>query len=808
MRLWFDLVTRELLMVAILLALGSGLTTFLGERFDRLSRFALAPVLGLCFGVSAFTTLIYFFPAQETAWLLPVLAAASLGYFSYRWSRKRQGQPLAEATPRGNPTRKRATLGGRWPALLSLFVPVAQIAIVFVAVSGPINLTLHETKSTGPVFYRIVDALGYIAETDGEVHQTLPQAAQALSTAHPRPAALANLSDVYWERYAGGFQEIDVTPLSANLDALIGLGSAQTQAPFLVAILFSGALGVFAAIRYFARRARWSAVLGSSLFGGAFFLQLFFDGSQAAIAGMALLLPLALVGIECLRVRRVANLALFALLAAGLVAIYPLFVPEAAIAAVVVLAARSTYGYLLRSRRSGQGPNSSRDQQELESREVAGRFAVSRFAHRPPLAAGAEILLVLVLVPLFDLVAFSRAARYWNSVAHGGFLHAGLPVYDLSAAIVPGWLGQSRQFYGLSTSGQSVLVVGVFAVGVPLLIAAVAAVGVWRYRWALVVVLFIAIFATLGLYEQAGNGCSYCEDRVVLPIAPLTMFLIGLGVAAIASSAVSWVRFSDNRVAWARTVSVGAALLILLPSLRAMHDERALFSQGAYALPAATHSLLSHVPKGATVDLEAFNSGGMAPAEQFYTYELASEMTDGHVSLPADVEDHDALAYVGTFPLPGPQFRPNYSYVLTRAPAIRTSRKIIASKGGMALEKRVTALGVTLDSGVTGAPLIRDDPSGKVLVDPLLKEPVRFVVSGGDPRVPAFVEVRFLKPPPGTSATSSTPINVTRSGEYLDVCVEAAGSAPVRTANIQLEPSAITELAAMYVSAGKCSWQH
>lgn len=789
---------RELLMLSVLAALGSGPTALLGSRVDALGRVALAPVFGLCVGVCIYTSLLWLYPASTTAWSLPCMAALSVFVCWKVQARKRRLAADSSAPPADttrNQAKHRPQRGRPWGRLGAVLVATVQLLIVGIAVAGPIDYTLHQMKSNGPVFYRIVDTLGYVAEADGAEHQTLPEAASTMATGQPPPSAVANLSRVYWERYANGFQEIDATPLEANLNYLVGLGAAETQAPFLVAFIMAGALAVLAAIRYLSANASWSAVFGAALFGGPFFLQLIFDGSQAALCGMALLAPIVVVGVECLRCPKLPNLLLMSVLLSGMVALYPLFVPEVGGAAALVLVAVGLRRLIRNDVRTQPAAG------EEGALTIGAALRPSRRARR--LSANSariasKLILVVALAALFDLVAADRAVRYWNSVLHGGFLASGLPVYDLSAEVVPGWLLQTRPFYGLGITGHSAAAVIVFVVGLPIVLAAAILFAMWKVPAVRVALPLVGIFAALGVYEQVKNGCSYCEDRTLLSIAPLSILMIGLAVAVL----------FGTRTIWSRAIAGGIVILVLLSTGRALYQEQVLFRTTAYALPASTKTLLNKLPKGATVDLEAFNVGGMAPAEQFYTYQLASELTTGRVSLPADVADHDALAYVGTFPLPGPQFRPNYQYVLTRAAAVKTSRNLIARAGALALEKRSKGLSVTLDYGMVGSPLVRDDPSGQVSVDPNLKEPVQFVVAGGNSRTPAFVELRFRTPNSPVVATSTSTLKQAGGAGYLDVCVEATGKAPVRKADVRLTPGTNVQLTSMHVKSGSCGTQY
>ena len=139
------------------------------------------------------------------------------------------------------------------------------------------------------------------------------------------------------DAYARQPQNLDFAPLSANVNSLFHWGSSETESSFLLAVMLAGGLGMSAALVYALKRRSWLLVVGGGVFGGVLLTQLFFDGSQAAICGLVLMLPLAVVAFEVLQYGRLADQVLLALLLAGLLAIYPLFVPGFVLAAAIVL---------------------------------------------------------------------------------------------------------------------------------------------------------------------------------------------------------------------------------------------------------------------------------------------------------------------------------------------------------------------------------------------------------------------------------------------------------------------------------------
>ncbi|MCU1492807.1 MAG: hypothetical protein JWO62_571, partial [Acidimicrobiaceae bacterium] len=358
----FEMVSRELTMLALVAAIGTWPVALLGERFDRVSRIALAPIFGICVATSLTTTLLWFTPASNTSWTLPLLAVSSLvGAYrrfagSHRLARRPTGigDPESEASPGGRPA--------------SVFVFAMQLFVVVLAVAGPITYTFVARNSVGPVGYRVGDAQGYVASIDAAQRQSLRTEVRLIGTR----GYGTNLEQQYASDYAAGYQELDATPLAANVDALMGLWATDTQGPFLVVYLLAGATALFAAIRYATGRMYWSAVIGAALYGGAFFLQLFYDGSEGALLGLALIIPLAVLGFETIREPRRRNLGLLALLGSGMIAFYPLFLP-----AVGLVAIGATSMFAIRA---------------LTEHRLT-RNAIVRFA----LSSGAVLLLVIAL---------------------------------------------------------------------------------------------------------------------------------------------------------------------------------------------------------------------------------------------------------------------------------------------------------------------------------------------------------------------------------------------------------------------------
>jgi hypothetical protein len=748
MHIWTDIVVRELVMLVTLAAIGSGPASYLGRRFDAAARVALAPVLGLCLGTCIFTTLIWFTTARHTYWLVPVIALASLAIAL------RRAVKTVPADGHRSRTARTLDLLKRLPAR-----DAVALAVVCVVVAAPLSYTLRERHSVGPIGFEVWDAVGYTGETDGMEQESIRQAAHeysqpavsGYSSNAARAEALSrasfssreNFVRLFWNFYAAGDQNLDAAPISANMNELLGLHATDTQGLYLIVFLVVGGLGAFGAMRYAASRPFWVAPLAGVLFAGPLFLQLVVDGSQAAILGLSVILPFIAAGADAVRERTVASLALFALLAAGLAALYPLFVAMAALSAVIVL--------LFLAGRAWRG-------RQLSRRVLIGTLRA--------------LALVVVLSIALDVVAFTRDVRYWHAILNGSFFQAGLPKYYLPVSVLPGWLLQTREFYSLTDLAHSSAHQLVLGIVIPLIFLAAIVAGLIRRRGAFVLLPFVVVASALALYVSQAHNCSYCADRNLIAIGPLSIGLLGIAVASLATARSHWLRWMGVILAALVVVSVAAR----------SRQERLRFSDGAYFLDASNRALLLHrPPHSGIVDLETYGADpGRAPGEQPLVYYLVSEQTDGEVSVPSEYVENAALAYLGETNPGNPQFSPNYRYVLTRLGGVQNGRRVIAHTGSVALEERSEPLDTTVVTGVA-VPLLRQDAQGFGLVE----GPLHLLVSG-EAAGPVWVSLRFLASVPVTVPRQPGVSTRLEPRGVLAACVRTIGGPPVRKATITL----------------------
>lgn len=729
MHILTDLVAREGALLAILLALGAAPAAFLSGRVDIAGRLALAPILGFCLGTCLTTTVLAFVPADATYWMLIPVALLSVGVAAWRLQHSGSSSD--------------------WRTRLPLR-DLAQLMVVCVAVVGPLTYTLHAHHTVGPAAYTYTDVDGYVAEQDGAQTTSISAAARAWDRAQPTGARFADLTQLYWSFVASFNANPNAAPLDANVDELLGLGATETNSAFLIVLLLAGALGIFAAVRYATRSRTWMAALAGALFGGPMFLELWFDTFEAAIIALGLMMPLAILGSETMHSRRTANLMLFALVFGCLFTVYPVLVPIVIVTCVLVLSSRA-----LAMRRDG-----------ADLRPFTRPIAVS-------------IATLAGLIVALDNVSLIHAFDYYRKLAENA---VPLPRvgWHLPLQVLPGWLLQTREFWympDLATGGLKQILLGAI---IPLVFLGFIVVGVRRHRPALALVALAGVCGAVAEYSYASRAaCTYCAERDLLPLAPIGIVLLALGLAAVLAMPQRWARALGG---------VGAALVVVAVGQRA-HVELTRFSDGSYFLDSANRSVLSHLPSSAkAIEMEGYGQTLSAQAEQPLVYDLLNEHARGRVSIVLGSDQNNGIEYLdfGVIKSPGIEFYPDYDYVLTRFAGIETSRRVIARSGGIALEQRTQSLDVTPYSGLE-APLERLDISGTAWVQP--GQPIKLYVTGASPgRV--WIRLTFDTGEPA-SVMPQAGLRTRDGNGKLIVCVPTVGSAPIRQAAVLLAAPAV-----------------
>ena len=165
----------------------------------------------------------------------------------------------------------------------------------------------------------------------------------------------------------------------------------------------------------------------------------------------------------------------------------------------------------------------------------------------------------------------------------------------------------------------------------------------------------------------------------------------------------------------------------------------------------------------------------------------------------------------------GPEFKPDYRYVLTRLAGVSTDRRTIARIGSIALQERVAPLDITPYAGL-GVPLARLDPTGVAWVQTMY--PLQFYIAGPTPG-PVWARLTFHATVP-VSVPRQAGVKVRRSGGTLVACVRATGTVPQRRVSLSMSapltpgpeppetfPPAMplqgVQLTSMRAVAGRCS---
>lgn len=736
----FALISRELILLLLVTLFGWGPSVPLERVVAPSLRIALMPAIGFALGTCVFTTLLWFFPASSTYWILLLLAAGSsaVGLFC----RTRQRLSETDRAPDSDVPARR----GRSDVL--------KLLILAVVVAAPLSFALLQANSVGPTTYQVYDMADYIAFQDAAQHQSIHEA----ETTRDPDGDL--VQSIYTYLMTAG-QETEMSPLAANVNELLGVHATDTVSAYLIAVLVTGGLGMFAAISVALGASTWWAVFGGCLFAGSFFMQLFFDGSEGAICGLVMLAPLTALGVIAVRGRRSALLVPAAIVLAGLIAFYPILMEVVAPVGGVSLLAAGV--------RSG---------------------ALTRREWRTGLSGLAKITGVAILAIVLDIVGFLRAGRIWAHALLSGFAAVGFPQYDLHVNIIPGWLFQMTGFYSFAISPNP----GVGALRawvVPAVLGIAILVALRRDPIARIALAGVAVCVVGAAYQALHGHCSYCEDRELLPLAVIAMFLMGLGLGRLARSGL---RF----LSWAALPLATLALGFISHSA---YTEFSRFTSGSFFLQAPVRHVLAKLPSGhGVVEVEGFSASPEAPGELPIAYDLAYEVTGGRISLAADHSENSGLAYLGVWPLNSTAFRPRYDYVLTRVPGIVTSRRVIARADGVALEMRMRPLDVTVDTGISVPVLPSENPSGAATV----VGPLEFVVAGQSRIDPSVVFT--LAVPPGSSPSELATLRHLGklAGSTLTVYATTSGSATIHTVTVSAPAFQGARLTSMKVFAGRC----
>lgn len=754
MDLLFPLLARQIALLALLTAIGGGMTSRLPARVG--SRAALAPALGLAMGIILLTTLSWFTTLEYALWFALLPAAALSSWFAFR-SRPRPGAADEAAEDDGAPDEPPRSGTRQWWPILA---PVAVVGLTL----GTFTYPLVARSSFGVLGFGIFDAPSYVSYIDGYARyknddpkfrrpsgRILDPALDRHSWGEPW-----NLGARYG--WAGRWQHTSSDTVPAALAGPTGWEPWNLLAPFMAVLVAIGALGAYAATKALTEKT-WAAMVAGMLFSGPALFQIYMDGAQGMLSALAFLPALLAVGLAALAGPKWPLTVAFGILMAGLQASYPELIPITGATVVVVLVVL-TAATLIRG--------------------------VPISALRPGARhAGAAAAIALVGSPRTMFWTVDYLVRQLATLEAAEFL---VP-YQMRLPYLPGWLAQTREFYSFAfarPTGAPQLIWGGL---VPLVLVVMIGFGLRRYRraWPLVVVVVVA--AGQAWTSQRTFDCGYCVQRSLLSLIPVVSVLCGVGLASLATL--------GRRRGGVAISAVTAILVVGVGQTMFRTVERAV--DGAYAAPPYLPAMLDsleRLPGRGAVNMEGFNSVPLwSWIDLPTTYTAVDYRTRRRVSIPAEHDDWGGFAYWRKRPRSHPVYTPHYDWVLTRLGGVDTGRSEIARHGPLRLQRRSRPFDVTIVRGVAADIHLRD-PTGAAWVQPegsqlgRTQGPLTFWVSAETDQ-PAWIRIVLEGGSPDTRLEASgriVPQSRDPSGRLV-ACLPVPGNASLRVATASLVPA-------------------
>jgi len=617
------------------------------------------------------------------------------------------------------------------PDLVRIGVVVAFIITVF-------NLPLALRGSLGPMGYSVSDAVGYVATAIGLESNEIGSTGWG-----PRWDMTAH----YGWIYSLGFQHIGESMFPAATNALFGWDATTTQSANIVMLLVTGALSAFAVTRVVVR-VRNVDVLAGLLVAGPVFYTLYINSSMATIGGQAIVLPFILFATRVIARRDWRDVLVLGLLAAGLQTLFASIVPAAVLGGVLVLG-----GLAVLSWQSG------------------------RLTCRGVRTAAVTLGLVLLLGVVLSPISFERDVQLWRSLAAGDDYIPNLPYY-VPIQVLPGWLLGTREFFALATPTDASAGEWLRGDVIPVLLIVLIAITLWRQPRLLPYAALFAGAAAIALYSAEQRGCAYCVERNLGAVAPIVVLMLAATVG------VLW----QTRGRWTRPLAVGVALLIV-GSTALASSESARRGMTAFVVSQDAREV-TDAARGrvGAILMEGFDFTDDSPSEMPAMYHLLNLRTDGMIAIDAEHNVHAGLTYL---PLgdrhPAELWVPDYRWVLTRAPSIRTDRRTVARHGPYALQQRISYFDVSVVTGVFIDRQKRDD-TGDAYIQPQFGPLEFWVAALRRDRVWLHFEVEGPR-----AADTPIPSGVTsegRSPDGLRLCLPVPGREPQRRVAVPLAVAA------------------
>jgi MFS family permease len=728
-----EVALRLLLMEAGLILLvgflGSGLAALVPGKVPPAARVALAPAMGLAAGFALMLTASQFMSMSVGAFAvlvpLTVLSAAFAAVRARRCSPARRSSPSSH--------------------VLCLALAVSIPLAIF---SAP----LIEQRSLGPGAYLVSDAAQYADFNDHLEHNSWRDERFGLGKGQDRFVHDFLASPIF---------QTGTIPFAAALNATFGWRAIDAQSALMIALVGIGALGCFALVLT-ATGSAWAGLAAAALYAGPVNYQLFIDGSEAALAALAMLGPVAIVGSRLLRAPVRAS-ALFGLLVGGMITVYPAFLPVVAVAFALAMAI-----HFIRRRR------------------VASLRTV--------LISSAVVAMTVVV---FAPVSLAKNASYASAVSRGEldepadeavwrepivFAAFGkriqpppqketFPDFLPPAETAVAWVTQSRERYDLPPLEEvSPLNAAILGILLPAGVVALAAIGALRWRsWAFLL-LAVAVSLALAYYAYHTQDCSYCGQRALLAIPPVLAVLASCGLVATAAWVGARRGFRDGAI-----VAVTAGLLLVGAAFYNDHALARKLLAGGYLFGAEARGVVDATSGKVLIEGA---SAGNSYTSYFESNLLPLAIREAAGRRPLlDWKGLGIAQFPRQYP-PGPP-NPGYRFVFTRLGGIRTDRRVVVQHGPYALEERVAPLDVTVTSGVD-ADILQRNPAGSAWVT----GPITLLVADLE-RAPAHVTLEVAGPGVASLRLAGRG-DIVREAERAIVCVPSPGSAPVRRVRVPL----------------------
>jgi hypothetical protein len=712
-------------------ALGSGLAALVPGRVPPAARIALAPAMGLGAGFPLMLTASQFMSMSVGAFavLLP-LAVLSAAFAALR--------------TRGSSSARRPTARHVVGLALALAVPLAIL-------SAP----LIEERSLGPASYQVSDAADYAALNDSLEDHSWRDDQFGLGEA-------ADL--LVRQTFASPIFQSGTAPFASALNGVFGWSASDAQSALMIALVAIGALGCFGLVLTVTGTG-WAALTAAVLYAGPVNYQLFIDGSQAALAALAMMGPMAVVGARLFD-KPVTAGALLGLLAGGVMTVYPAFLPVVAGTVGIAMLV-----HLIRDR----GPA------RVRTVLVASGVAVAAVVLLAPVSLAKNISYVKGVSE--DRLNEPAGEAAWDvpveftgfgEPLEGASLTDSFPPFDPPAEGTVSWLSQARERYDLlpiETLGALDATVTVIAL--PALVLLLAALGVWRFRsWAFLLppVVFSLVLA---VYSFAGQDCGYCGGRALLSIPPILIVLACCGLAA----AAGWLGARAGARRWGSLGAAAAAIALVAISLA---NDRALAERlvdSGYVLRGEARDVFASASGEVLVE----GAGVGHPYTSFFESNVLPQGLREETGVSPLVDYRSlAIALIPDQLEPERVEDPGYRYVFTRLAGIESERRTVAEDGPYALEERVAPLDVTVLNGVV-ADIAQRDPTGSAFVT----GPVSVLLADTDGGPAAAI--LELSGPAAASLRLEGRGQILNEDGRATVCVPSPGGAPVREVEVSLE---------------------